>query len=156
MEKLSENWYRIYDGNVRAFDFFKRHYSFNKVSSRSVCNKTRFCPPGKRIVLVNEDFTALFVWSWQKFRKDGQTGYNCAIFRNESSVLSSNLIKEATYIAFDIWGVNRCFTYVDAKRIKSSNAGYCYKVCGWKPQGYSKARKFLLLSFDVFTTYGLE
>ena len=46
------------------------------------------------MVLINQEATALFVW--RKFiDKSGQQGINCAVFRNESGCLSSELIIEA-------------------------------------------------------------
>jgi len=70
---------------------------------------------------------------------DGQTGYNCAIFRNESSRRSSDIILECEEIAFERWGPNRLYTYVDPAKIKSVNPGYCFKQAGLhtvrKPDG---------------------
>ena len=78
-------------------------------------------------------------------RMDSQTGYNCALFRNESDRLSSEIILEAEQMAFDKWGPNRCYTYIDQTKIKSVNPGYCYKMAGWKQEGISKGGKVLLV-----------
>lgn len=82
---------------------------------------------------------------------DGQTGYNCAIFRNESSRRSSDVILECEAIAIDRWGPNRMYTYCDPAKIRSSNPGYCFKQAGWvnvrNPDGsirVSKAGQHLL------------
>jgi len=46
---------------------------------------------------LKEGRKALFVW--RKFEDDsGQKGINCSIFRNESDILSSDLIREADAI----------------------------------------------------------
>jgi hypothetical protein len=42
----------------------------------------------------------------------GQRGVNCAVFRNESSVLSSELIREACGLAWTRWPGERLYTYV--------------------------------------------
>ena len=88
----------------------------------------------------------LFAWIFPdpSMRMDGQTGYNCAIFRNESARRSSDIILEAEQIAFDKWGPHRLYTYIDQTKIKSANPGYCYKCAGWKYVGLSKGGKHLL------------
>lgn len=63
---------------------------------------------------------------------DGQTGYNCAIFRNESKRRSSDIILECEAIAIERWGPNRMYTYVNPAKIASPNPGYCFKRAGWR------------------------
>lgn len=85
-------------------------------------------------MLRDEGGLVLFVWMWGQddMRMDGQTGYNCSIFRNESCRRSSEIILEAECKATEKWGSNRFYTYVDPSKIKSTNPGYCFKVAGWK------------------------
>jgi hypothetical protein len=78
-------------------------------------------------------------------RMDGQKGYNCAIFRNESQRRASEIILEAEAMAFDKWGPNRVYTYVDGTKIKSVNPGYCFKKAGWRKAGMSKSGLTLLV-----------
>ena len=117
-----------------------RHYSRRTVGAR------QFCYAGRKLVLRNTEGTVLFVWMWPKdeMRMDRQTGYNCALFRNESRRLSSDVIIEAERHAFNRWGVNRCYTYVNPGKIKSSNPGFCFKAAGWKRIGRSKSGLHLL------------
>jgi hypothetical protein len=77
-------------------------------------------------------------------RMDGQTGYNCSIFRNESTRLSSEIILEAESLAERKWGSNRFYTYVDGRKIKSRNPGFCFLKAGWRRIGYSKSGLLLL------------
>ena len=77
-------------------------------------------------------------------RMDGQTGYNCAIFRNESKRRSSDIILEAEALAVAKWGPGRMYTYIDPRRILSPNPGYCFKVAGWRRVGVSRGGKHLL------------
>jgi hypothetical protein len=65
-------------------------------------------------------------------RMDGQTGYNCAIFRNESPRPGSEIILEAERAAVAKWGPNRGYTYVDPRHVRSPNPGYCFKLAGWR------------------------
>jgi hypothetical protein len=117
-----------------------RHYSRRTVGAR------QFCYSGRKLVLRNSQGTVLFVWMFPdpQYRMDEQVGYNCAIFRNESDRLSSEIILEAEEMAFAKWGKNRCYTFIDVGKIKSVNPGYCYKVAGWKQEGFTKSGKVIL------------
>jgi len=96
--------------------------------------------------LTNIDRTILFVWQrpLPQYRRDGQTGYNCSLFRNEDGRLSSEIILEAERLVLEAWGPDRLYTYVDAAKIRSSNPGYCYFQAGWQKVGVSKSGKILL------------
>jgi hypothetical protein len=78
-------------------------------------------------------------------RMDSQTGYNCAIFRNESPWRSSDIILEAEAAAFARWGANRLYTYVDGRKIRSTNPGFCFQAAGWRKTGRSKSGLTLLV-----------
>lgn len=112
-----------------------RHYSRRTVGAR------QFLYSGKKLVLRNAEGTILFGWIFpdESMRMDGQKGYNCAIFRNESSRKSSDIILEAERMAFEKWGPNRCYTYIDPNRtaeIKRRGkriVGFSFRKAGWKP-----------------------
>ncbi len=118
-----------------------RHYSRRTVGAR------QFCYAGRKLVLRNTEGSVLFVWMWpyDELRMDGQTGYNCVIFRNESQRRSSEIILEAEQLARDKWGPNRFYTYVAPDKIQSSNPGYCFQMAGWRKRGYSKSGLVLLV-----------
>ena len=118
-----------------------RHYS------RRTIGATQFCYSGRKLVLRNTEGSVLFVWMNPDptLRMDGQTGYNCALFRNESTRLSSDIILEAEQWAVEKWGRNRVYTYIDARHILSPNPGYCYKCAGWSFARFSKQGKHLLV-----------
>ena len=133
----STPWVRVKDGNDIARKIFDKHYSRKN-------NAKQFIGPGQKLVLVSHCGNALF--AWRKYISDNeQTGVNCAIFRNESNMLSSYLILEAEKFAFDRWGKERLFTYVNANKIRSSNPGYCFKQAGWKTCGTTKINKLIIL-----------
>ena len=117
-----------------------RHYSRRTIGAR------QFCYAGRKLVLRNTEGTVLFVWMWCRddMRMDSQTGYNCSIFRNESSRRSSEIINEAERAAFDKWGPNRVYTYVHPRKIRSSNPGFCFQMAGWSKAGVSKGGLILL------------
>ena len=118
-----------------------RHYSRRTIGAK------QFCYSGRKLVLRDAEGTVLFVWMNPEpsMRMDKQTGYNCAIFRNESERRSSEIILEAEQRAFAKWGPNRLYTYIDPDKIKSANPGYCFKCAGWKYVGLSKSGKHLLV-----------
>src|ERR1700744_3701612 len=80
-----------------------------------------FLYSGKKLVLRNTEGTVLFGWIFPdpSMRMDGQTGYNCAIFRNESDRKSSDIILEAEAMAFEKWGPNRLYTYIDPNKTRT-------------------------------------
>lgn len=87
-----------------------------------------FVGPGEKMVLLGNDGRALFVW--RKYKSDdGQTGINCAVFRNEGERLSSEILLEAESIALLRWPGHRMFTYINPRKIQSQNPGYCFKGC---------------------------
>ena len=92
-----------------------------------------FVGPGEKLVLRTWECDA--IWVWRKFIDDsGQEGINCAIFRNESSHRSSDLVRQADRIADHCWPGARHYTYVDAEKITSVNPGFCFKAAAHTPQ----------------------
>lgn len=122
-----------------------RHYSRRTVGAR------QFLYSGRKLVLRNAEGTVLFGWLFPDptMRMDGQSGYNCAIFRNESTRQASDIILEAEILAFEKWGPNRLYTYIDPAKTKvilstfdrplwgirkgERIIGYSYRRAGWKP-----------------------
>lgn len=157
MEGIKDgHWRFTKDGDARAFELFTRHYSFyhyREPGHRVGRNRYLMAGPGYKVVLVDADYTALFIW--RKFKdKSGQAGVNCAVFRNESKVLSSDLIVEACGIAWQRWPGERLYTYVNPRKIQSRNPGYCFKAAGWNRCGETKKRKLTILERlpDMVTT----
>lgn len=135
-------WLSVTDGDPGARNLFENHYSRHHYKDN---RKPRtFVGPGEKTVLVTPDYKALFVW--RKFiSSDGQQGINCAIFRNTSQLLSSQLIIEAEKLAWTRWPGERLYTYVNPRKIKSPNPGYCFKMAGWTVCGKTKAKGLVIL-----------
>jgi hypothetical protein len=139
---VGQNWYALKDGDAMARGLFDRHYSRHFYADGR--KPKLFVGPGSKMVLMTSDGTALFVW--RKFISgDGQRGVNCAIFRNEGRLLSSDLILEAEQIAWQRWPGERLYTYVNPQGIKSSNPGYCFLKAGWRKCGITKVNKLIIL-----------
>lgn len=134
-------WYLTKDGDVSCMALFKRHYSHREYGDGRTVKL--FCGPGEKVVLRTKAADALFVW--RRFIDDsGQTGINCAVFRNESRHRSSELIRQADAIAAHIWPNCRRYTYVDSGKVRSSNPGYCFIRAGWQRCGTTKSGKLIL------------
>lgn len=134
-------WVPTKDGDAAGLALYRRHYS------RRVYKDGRrprlFVGPGEKMVLVSYDQRALFVW--RKFVDDsGQQGVNCAVFRNEGSEKSSEMIREADDLAWRRWHGARLYTYVDGGKIRSSNPGFCFLAAGWRRCGRTKGGLHIL------------
>jgi hypothetical protein len=134
-------WHGVKDGNRAAMELYERHYSCYKYADGR--ERKLFVGPGEKLVLLTENEDALFVWR-KYLDGSGQKGVNCAVFRNESRVLSSLLIEEAVIIALRKWLGERLYTYVNKGKIKSANPGCCFKAAGWKVWGYTKGGLIVL------------
>lgn len=130
-------WTSVADGTDVALNIFRRHYSFRNWRNRNKKNGKRIVGPGERLILISKDHTALFVWRKERYRRDNQEGVNCAVFRNEGEVRSSDLIREAELHAWRRWPRARLFTFVNPRKIRSTNPGCCFKFAGWRRCGTS-------------------
>lgn len=139
-------WNITYDGFAPARKLADRHYSRQKPGT------PLFVGPGEKLVLITPDYKALFCWRKCLFRMDGQEGVECTLFRNEGGELSSELIREACRWAWERWRGVRLFTYVDSRKIKSQNPGYCFLKAGWQRCGQSKNGLILFEQMDVDAT----
>lgn len=128
-------WFEVRDGDPRAVGIFERHYSCYKPKNGRKIDRVRygFSGNGESLVLLTQDCRALFCW-----RKVVEVGINCSVFRNEGAFKSSALIQEACELAWMKWPGERLYTFVNSKKIRSSNPGYCFKMAGWNFWGMSK------------------
>jgi len=142
-------WRSVKDGYPPAARLYAKHYSAypykdNRRADPNYQNRHLICGPGEKLVLMTAADDALL--AWRKFKDNsGQVGVNCAIFRNESTHLSSLLITQACAIAWKRWPNERLYTYVNPCAIASPNPGYCFKVAGWRTCGMTKVNKLLIL-----------
>jgi len=138
---IGDGWVPVRDGNDTARAIYHRHYSRRRYADGR--RPLKIIGPGEYLLLLWADARALF--AWRKFLDDsGQKGINCAIFRNEGAGLSSELIREADGLADERWPGERHYTYVNSKRIRSTNPGYCFLMAGWRRCGWTK-RGLLIL-----------
>ena len=134
-----------------------RHYSRRTIGAR------QFLYSGRKLVLRNTEGSILFGWIYPDpaMRMDGQRGYNCAIFHNESGRKASEILLEAEQAAFEKWGPNRLYTYIDPAKTRTIKrrgkriVGFSYRMAGWKPlvtkdgkQRVSKAGQWLFVKLN--------
>jgi len=128
-------WILGQDGELELRVLYERHYSCRHYKDGR--RPKKFVGPGEYIVLTTPRRDALFVWKkWKD--PSGQQGIYCSIFRNESEVLSSELIRKADAIADYIWPGERHYTYVREKAVASGVPGWCFIRAGWKRCGYTR------------------
>jgi len=134
-------WWLTKDGDKTCLALYERHYSAYRYADGR--KRTQFVGPGEKVVLRTDAGDAFFVW--RKFIDDsGQTGVNCAAFRNESKHRSSELIRQADLIADCLWPDLRHYTYVDPKSVRSCNPGFCFIMAGWRRCGFTKGGLLIL------------
>lgn len=134
-------WYLSADGDDYVRGLFDRHYSRRRYRHKQ---PRRFIGPGAYILLRTFACDAAFIWKKFRDRCEGQTGVNCMFFRNESQIQSSTLISQADAIADAVWPGERHYTYVNAKKIKSTNPGYCFLKAGWTRRGATQGGLIIL------------
>lgn len=135
-------WRQSRDGDPIALILHHRHYSRRRYADGR--DPALFVGPGEKLVLLAHDDDALFIWR-RFIDASGQSGVNCALFRNESGHLSSEMILDAETWAWERWPGERLYTYVNPARIRSVNPGYCFKCAGWRRCGTTRGRRPLVV-----------
>lgn len=133
------NWRLSNRADPLALPIADRHYNRQKPGS------PQFVPPGRCLVLLTPSADALWVSSWPfaEYVKHAWAGaWVCSCFRNESDILSSELVSEAVAITRWFWpdvpelGM---VTFIDRSKVrKKRDWGRCYRKAGWKQAGYTK------------------
>lgn len=156
---IHSGWMELKDGNDSARTIFDRHYS-RRVYADGRKPKL-FVGPGVKKVLMLADGRGLFVW--RKFiSDDGQDGVNCAVFRNESDEIASELIRQAVTIARETWPSERFYTYIDPRKVKPTMVrgypvwGWCFYKAGFHFVSVGKGGKHVLALVDAGRTQNAE
>lgn len=107
-----------------------RHYSRGSRGSPWVG------PPGRVLVLVTPCERAAWITHHPAHALDHLDAWRCSLFRNEGAGLSSTLVLEAMTLTLDRWAdhlpADGWCTYVDARKVRSTNPGACFKAAGWE------------------------
>ena len=128
------HWLITDRGDPEAWALADRHYTRQTKGARS------FVRNGQSLIFVTRCGQA----AWVSFRPtpgkanrwDGRNAFECALFRNESLILSSILVHEARHLTAALWGTapDGLITWVkpSALRSRNNNPGACYKKDGWR------------------------
>ncbi|MTJ81751.1 MAG: hypothetical protein F8N37_12135 [Telmatospirillum sp.] len=139
---FGNTWIEVRDGNDSCRAIFDRHYSRHHYKDGR--RPKIFVGPGEKMVLITPCARAMFVW--RKFiSADGQDGVNCAVFRNEGAGLASDLITAADKLADLRWPGERHYTYVNPRKVRSTNPGFCFIAAGWRRCGLTKWKRLIIL-----------
>jgi hypothetical protein len=142
------HWLITDRGDREAWALADRHYTRQTPGARS------FVRNGQNLVFVTRCGKA----AWVSFRPtpgkaerwDDREAIECALFRNESTILSSDLIREARALTVAIWGWPKdgIITWVKPSALRAGNVnpGACYKRDKWKHTETSKDGKPMLVA----------
>jgi hypothetical protein len=139
-------WHRSNRADPRVRPLADRHYNRQNPDSK------QFVPPGSCLVLAiapSQEAEADAFWVTlapkKEYVKHQWAGaWSCTSFRNESPLLSSDLIRQA--VAATVWQYGTCppegfITFVDRGETKSKrDPGFCYLMAGWHPCGRTKEK----------------
>jgi hypothetical protein len=150
-----EHWMRSKQGKYDRIgvELVRGHYSRRKP------NSPQFMPPGETIVLVTRDQLSVWGW-WRPHPKsgiqamNGLDGFTCTVFARHGGTLASELVLDSERALKSLLDASRLaapcgpdgmLTYVERRKVRSTNPGYCYKVAGWRKIGCcAKGTKDLL------------
>lgn len=136
-------WHHVPIEHPPGRELADRHYS------RETPGAVGYVPPGERFLLEHCGVNlggapALAIWAVCRNRFRGQWRFRNSIFRNETTTLSSELIREAVVTSAEVWTrrylrlpEEPLTTEIDieatrARRGKKSMPGECYRRAGWE------------------------
>lgn len=138
--KATSPWRLSYRADPAAARLADRHYNRQKPGSR------QFVPPGRCLVLLTADRSAVWTTSWPYPEFVGHAWAGAwvnSLFRNEGGHRSSDLIRWAVAHTRAEWPdvpALGMVTFVDAsKTAPKETPGWCYRRAGWSHVGYTKA-----------------
>lgn len=129
-------WQLSYRAAPAARRIADRHYN------RQSPGSAQFVPPGRCLVLLATEGTALWVTSWPfpeyvKHRWPG-AWVNSLFRREDGPWLASDMIREAVAASRWYWPSTPdqgLVTFVDPAKVDSRNPGYCYLQAGFERDG---------------------
>ena len=128
-------WKVSRDGDPRVLRLYERHYSCRRYRDGRI--RRLFVGPGEKLILITPQADALCAYR-SLHSRDRQSGVNLAVFRNEGPVLSSVLIRASVRSARQHWPGERLYTYVDSRRVRSTNPGFSFIKADWERSGITQ------------------
>jgi hypothetical protein len=140
-------WHLSWRTDPRGRVVADRHYNRQSIGAQD------FVPPGRCLVLLTESADALWITSWpyaEYVQHDWAGAWMNSAFRNEGSLLSSDLIRAAVAATRYRWPEPPALgmvTFVDPTKVRRKrDPGRCYRKAGFRHVGYTKAG---LLAFQM-------
>ncbi len=150
---IDSPWELSRDGCAIGRALYERHYSCppSALRRRQRRGTRLFAGPGEKLVLLlKPPHTGVFVWRKYIPSQATERVLECAIFRNESDLLSSALVLEAERWAATRWPGEQARTFINARAVGGD--GLCFKVAGWRKAGKSKGGLRILTKSIAETT----
>jgi hypothetical protein len=131
------NWHLSHRADPMARAIADRHYNRQKPGT------PQFVPPGRCLVLWMPGAVWVTSWPFGEYVKHRWPGaWICSVFRNESAILSSILIREAVAATRWKWltvpplGM---VTFIDTTKTRPKrDPGYCYLMAGFELDGMTE------------------
>src|SRR5262249_3658100 len=119
------HWILSHKSSAPARALADRHYNRQSVGSPWIA------PPGRWIVLVTPAADAVWVTVQQRFASHRwPAAWTCTLFRNESPVRSSQLIRQAVAVTRFLWGdapADGFITFVNPAKVRRKrDPGRCF------------------------------
>jgi hypothetical protein len=139
MDDAVSHWQLSHRCDPDARSLADRHYNRQSVGAKN------FVPPGRCLVLKTVGLDAFWVTSWpfaEYVRHAWAGAWVCSAFRNESDILSSDLIREA--VAITRWKYPNIpdlgmVTFVDPTKVRRKRDwGRCYRKAGFEHVGETR------------------
>ena len=141
-------WHITHRCDLAASALADRHYN------RQSPGAANFVPPGRCLVLRNQDATAVWVTSWPfaKYTHHAWAGaWVNSLFRKECDGLASEFIRDALAATRWYWPdvpALGMITFVDTRFVKHRrDPGRCYLKAGFRRVGITKVNR--LLAFQL-------
>jgi hypothetical protein len=157
-------WSIISKADPRGAALADRHYSRRTRGSR------QFSPPGRVLPLLFETPWGGALWVTREERRDLTShawpgAWQITIFRNESPLLASDLVRHAVSLTIQEWGPlprEGMITFVAPSKVRSTNPGCCFKKAGlaprrahaWRPRSRAAPRLRLWNGVDACRRVG--
>ncbi len=146
MLDTAPHWMVTHQYDSRLVHVADGHYSRQKPGTRT-CT-----PPGRKLLLITEEASAIWVTSWpfaEFVKRVYPDAWLCTIFRREKTCpfLASDLIREAVAITRWKYGEppeSGMITMIDPRKVApikthgTLNFGFVYKKVGFEHVGFTK------------------
>lgn len=143
-------WLKTNRADKSAAKVADRHYS------RQSPGSDQFTPPGRVLVLITLDYSAVWATSWpfaEYVNRDYKTAWINSFFRNEGGGLASEMIRQAVAATRWYFGeppAEGMITMIDPKKVNPIKRrgllhwGYSYEMAGFRHIDFTKEEGLMI------------